>query len=581
MSLVGRDDRRAWSLLLDLYVFASRTRRRELMITLGLMLFATLAELLTIGAVLPLLLVATGAKASPPIFRHLLSHIGDSGQPVKLVVIIGVISTAAVSAAFLRMAVARFGHRFAFGLGHDISSAIFGRTLRQRFSFYVGRNPSEIFAGLDKIQALIFTVLTPLLQAVVATTITAAIFVLLLSIAPLLTLIAAGAVALLYAVIARFSKHRLRANSQIVSAMVTARLKALQEAHGGLRDILLEQAQDIFEEKYRRIDGRLRQAQSNSLFLIAAPRFVLEASGIVLIGLFALYANGRPGGIVAAIPLLGAFALAAQRLMPLLNNAYVGWSQFQGNWQLMHDILDLLATPIVGGRGKASPLAFATDIVFDQVSLRYPGRELALGDVSLRIPKGSWVGITGPSGSGKSSLLDLLMGIAEPTGGEIRIDGIRLDESVRDGWQATLAHVPQSIYLADASIAANIAFGRAEAEIDMDRIRAVAARTRLAEFIDGLADGYETVVGDRGIRLSGGQRQRISLARALYKGASVLVLDEATGQLDRAVEREILDSLRASGERLTVILVAHQTSALTGVDQIFYLEGGKLVQAPE
>ena len=310
-------------------------------------------------------------------------------------------------------------------------------------------------------------------------------------------------------------------------------------------------------------------------------RTAFFSSGIVLIGLFALYANGRPGGIVAAIPLLGAFALAAQRLMPLLNNAYVGWSQFQGNWQLMHDILDLLAMPIVGGRGKAAPLAFATDIVFDQVSLRYPARELALGEVSLRIPKGSWVGITGPSGSGKSSLLDLLMGIAEPTGGEIRIDGIRLDESVRDGWQATLAHVPQSIYLADASIAANIAFGRAEAEIDMDRIRAVAARTRLAEFIDGLADGYETVVGDRGIRLSGGQRQRISLARALYKGASVLVLDEATGQLDRAVEREILDSLRASGERLTVILVAHQTSALTGVDQIFYLEGGKLVQAPE
>lgn len=558
-------------------------RRRDLLTLFVLTIGSLFAEMVTVGAVLPLLLLATDqAVANHGLAARLIWRLGAGyGQQELFVGAAMLFAGAALSAALLRLLVLRFSGRVAFGIGHEVSTAIFSRTLNQPYSYYVGRNPSEVFAGLDKIQALIFAVVLPMIQGLVAVTIVLAILAVLLAIAPGITLIAAGVVAAIYGTITLFIGSSLRANSRVISAMSTARMKALQEGHGGLRDILLEQAQEVFEEKYRHLDAAYRRAQSRNLFVTSAPRIIVEGCGVLLIAAVVLYVNGRPGGIVAAIPALGAVAIAAQRLLPLLNSAYLSWSQLSGNRDILRDVLALLRTPVLARQGKAAPLPFATDIVFDDVDLHYPDRPPALTQISLRIEAGARLAIIGPTGSGKSSLLDLLMGIVEPTRGEIRVDGIRLDDALRNHWQATLAHVPQSIYLADASIAANIAFGHAEADIDLARVRSAAERSRLADFVQALPQGYDTRVGDRGVRLSGGQRQRIGIARALYKQARVLVLDEPTGQLDAETEREILTTIAGLDDRLTIILVTHQATALAGMNRIARLEGGRLAGSSE
>jgi ATP-binding cassette subfamily B protein len=246
----------------------------------------------------------------------------------------------------------------------------------------------------------------------------------------------------------------------------------------------------------------------------------------------------------------------------------------------MTDVLGLLEAPVVASAPAGSePRPFAKDIVFDRVSLSYPGRVPALEEVSLTIKKGERIGLVGTTGSGKSSFLDLLMALLDPSEGEIRIDGSRLDDSVRPGWQAQIAHVPQAVYLADASIASNIAFAEPETAIERERVEAAARQAHLHDFIAALPEGYDTKVGERGVRLSGGQRQRIAIARALYKKANLLIFDEATGALDRKTERAIMDGIAELGRGITILIVAHRISALAGCDRIVRLEAGRIVES--
>jgi ATP-binding cassette subfamily B protein len=305
---------------------------------------------------------------------------------------------------------------------------------------------------------------------------------------------------------------------------------------------------------------------------------VVEAAGIATIALIALAMSLRPGGIVDAIPALGALALGAQRLLPLVQQAYFGWSQTAGNLQSIDDIASALAMPVLAAPAESAPLPFEDRIAFERVSFAYGDAGPALRDVSLVIPRGSRIGIAGTTGSGKSTLLDLLMGLLEPGAGEIRVDGHLLDAETRPRWQASLAHVPQAIFLVDDSIAANIAFGRAKGGIDMERVRACARAAHVADFVEELPDGYATKVGERGIRLSGGQRQRIGIARALYKGATVLILDEATSALDDETEAAVIASIMALGPELTIVMIAHRRSTLEGCDAIVRLEGGRIVE---
>ena len=297
-------------------------------------------------------------------------------------------------------------------------------------------------------------------------------------------------------------------------------------------------------------------------------------AGIAIIAV--LIAN-RAGGIAHALPLLGAIALGAQRLLPLLQQVYHGWASVSGHRSSVGDVLGLLRLPAPArpvDMNSIEPLPLRRQISLEGVGFAYPGTQsVVLEDVSLKIPSGSIVGFVGRTGSGKTTLADLIMGLIEPTEGRITVDGVHLEGVDRLRWLRSIAHVPQSVFLADTTIARNVAFGIEPGDIDDERVRAAATTAQLHDFVESLADGYQTPVGERGIRLSGGQRQRLGIARAIYKQSPVLVLDEATSALDEVTEAAVMDSLSAlSEEGRTIIIIAHRKSTLASCEQLLRIE---------
>jgi ATP-binding cassette subfamily B protein len=324
----------------------------------------------------------------------------------------------------------------------------------------------------------------------------------------------------------------------------------------------------------------LRRAQGNNIFIQQSPRPLIEAFGMTLIAALAFGLSRRAGGIAAALPVLVALALGAQRLLPALQQAYTSWASIIGSQAVLADTIDLLEQPLPPHvlEQPPEPLALKQSIQLAGLRFRYgPDDPWAIEDLDLVIPRGARVGIVGATGGGKSTATDLLMGLLTPTQGEVRVDGEALTGDRVRAWQRTLAHVPQSIYLADASLAENIAFGVAPGNIDMERVRRAAQKAQLAELVESRPRGYDEIVGERGVSLSGGQRQRIGIARALYKQASVLILDEATSALDNLTEQSVLDSIEALDRELTILIIAHRFSTVRRCDTIVQLERGRLV----
>ena len=562
--------------LVALYRTLSPRRRRQFALALLLMLLGAVAELITIGAALPFLaLIAVPEQITRyPFLARWVDAIG--GDPVLAASLL--LAAAAVAAAVIRVLLNWFVLRFATAVGHDLAVGIFSRMLRQPYAAYVQRGSSEILSGVEKVQYVVRDLLQPGMQGLTAAVIALAIIVLLCLINVVASLAAAAFVTFIYGLTSLATRERLKRNSRTLSESATVRIKVVQEGMGGIRDVILDRSQAVFVGTFARADARYRRAQSFNSFAATAPRYAVEAAGIVAISLIAWVMSRGPGGIVAAIPMLGALALGAQRLLPLLHQTYSGFSTTIGNFSLIADIVALMQAPVLAEEAPGEPLPFARAIRFDAVGYRHPGGSFALQDASFEIARGARIGVVGPTGSGKSTLLDILMGLLEPDSGAVLIDGHRLDSATLHRWRAQIAHVPQAVYLADDTILANIAFGIPAAAVDMARVRAVVETAQLATFIDELPLGLETRVGERGIRLSGGQRQRIGIARALYKRASVLILDEATNALDDATETAVIQAIMALGPDITILMIAHRTSTLAGCDRLIRLSEGKVVE---
>ncbi|HEY5712364.1 MAG TPA: ABC transporter ATP-binding protein [Allosphingosinicella sp.] len=560
--------------LLGFYRSLTARRRWQLAAVLAVTLLGALAELMTIGASLGFLtLIAAPDRVD--FASGVIARLG--GDPVVTASMLLV--AAAIAAALIRLLLLWLATRFVMAVGHDMAARIFARMLRQPYAEHVRRGSSEILSGIEKVQSVVVELLQPAMQGLTAGLIAMLIIMMLFAIDAFAASLAASIVVLVYGIMSRVTRGRLRANSQTVSETGTARIKIIQESLGGIRDIILDHAQPMLEEQFRRIDYRYRRARGVTEFITAAPRFVVEAAGIVAIALTALAMSFQPHGIVAAIPILGALALGMQRLLPLLQLTYSGWTRSTGTLQLLADIVDLLNMPVVADPPRArgaAPAPLRREIRFENVSFRHGDSGFAIDNATLAIAQGSRTGISGPTGAGKSTLLDLIIGLLEPDSGTIRIDDLPLDSASRGTWMAGIAHVPQSIYLADDSLAANIALGKAAGEIDHDRLAAVIAAAQLSDFVAELPERLATRVGERGILLSGGQRQRVGIARALYKQAPVLILDEATSALDDATQAAVMDAImKLDGER-TIIIVAHRQTTLAGCDQILHVEAGKV-----
>jgi ATP-binding cassette subfamily B protein len=376
------------------------------------------------------------------------------------------------------------------------------------------------------------------------------------------------------------SSERLRRNSQRIAYEQTQMVKALQEGLGGIRDVLLDGTQPAYCDIYRQADHPFRRAQGSNFFISGSPRFAMEALGMVLIAALTYVLSLKAGGIAEALPVLGALALSAQRLLPALQQIYGAWAGITGSHASLADTIALLEQPMPAEiLHTHAPLHFQDTIRFDAVRFRYAGDSpWVLNGLNLTIRKGARVGFVGSTGSGKSTMMDLLMGLLMPTEGELLVDGQPISGMRVRAWQQTIAHVPQSIYLADTTLAENIAFGVPPDNIDLGRVQQVAHQAQIADFIESRPEGYQAHVGERGIRLSGGQRQRIGIARALYKQASVLVFDEATSALDNSTEKSVIEAIEGLNRDLTILFIAHRLSTISNADEIIVLQKGSIIE---
>lgn len=541
-----------------------------------LMLASGGAELLSLGAVLPFLAVLSEPDKlwQQPLIQSLALQAGFMGPSQLLLPATAAFALSAVLAALVRLANLWLSGWLAAAIGSDLSSEVYRLTLYQPYGVHVQRNSSTVIDTITNQVARTVAALNAALLFATSVVVASALLSGLLLINWKVALGMAALFGSAYALTATISRRKLTRNSSQITAASSQRVKAVQEGLGAIRDVLLDGSQPLYQEIYLNADRRQRQLQATNDFLVQFPRYVLEALGMVAIALLGWLLVGQKvrGGEV--IPLLGALALGAQRLLPALQHAYGGWASLNGFSADLAGVIEMLEQPLPQAIMAATPMPFKEAIQLQGVYFRYgPQLPEVLRGLDLEIRRGERIGLVGSTGSGKSTTVDLLMGLLVPSGGRLLVDGLDLHDPQHPerllAWRAAIAHVPQSIYLADSSIAENIAFGIPKDQINLGRVRDAAAQAQIASFIEDRVGGYQSFVGgERGIRLSGGQRQRIGIARALYKQAPVLVFDEATSALDNETERAVMEAIDSLSKELTVVMIAHRLSTVQNCDRV-------------
>jgi len=570
-------------LLRALWGHLSPRRRRQFVLLQVLMFSSVIAEIVSIGAVVPFIgiLAAPEAALQNPavaVFARMLGVSAASELRLPFTVFFAV---AALLAGVIRLAFAWASTRLTFATGADLSLEVYRRTLYQSYEIHIQRSSSEVISGIaTKIGTTMLGVLLPAITLLSSALLLIAVMATLIIIDPFVAIVSALGFGVTYAMVTLVTDGGLRRNSRIISSEQNHVVKALQEGLGGIRDVLLDGTQSFYSGLYGRADRALRSAQGTNVFIAQSPRPMVEAFGMILIAALALGLAGREGGIAQGLPALAALALGAQRLLPALQSTYASWTTIVGYLGVLDDTIALLDQPLPewATTPVPAPLPFGEAIRFNNVRFRYSADgPWAIDGLDLTIPRGARVGFVGGTGGGKSTTMDLLMGLLRPVEGTITVDDQALDAHSIRAWQRNIAHVPQSIYLADASLAENIAFGLPRERVDMERVRDAARRAHIDLHIESRQDAYESLVGERGVRLSGGQRQRIGIARALYKQASVLVLDEATSALDNVTEKSVMEAIGELARDLTILVIAHRLTTVQRCDFIVQIENGRIV----
>ncbi len=569
------------SLFQDLWSHISKRRKIQFLLLLILTIFASIAEVVSLGAILPFIGILTQPEQvfESPWLSEFISFFGiKSGQELVLPLTVA-FGLAAIIAGSLRLLLLWLSIKLSNATGADLSIEVYERTLYQPFSVHLERSSSEIISGITQKVTAATGVLLAVTAVITSSLLFTSIMTTMLIVDPAVTIIAGLTFGAAYLVVVFFTSSRFELNSRSIATQQTQVVKALQEGLGAIRDVILDATQLVYTNIYRKAILFLMKANGENRFMNQAPRYAMESLGMVLIAIFVLALTNRPGGITSALPLLGMLALGAQRLLPLMQQIYGNWSVVAGSHAALNDVVNLLNQPFPSNHynEESKPINIENSFSLQNIQFRYnDDTPWVLDNISLEIKKGSRIGLIGATGSGKSTTLDLIMGLLEPSKGSLVVDNRIIDDSLIRSWRRTVAHVPQSIFLADSSIAENIAFGVLPDQIDMDRVKKAASKAMISDFIESRKYNYNEIVGERGVRLSGGQRQRIGIARALYKKANIIIFDEATSALDNETEEIVMETIRNLGNDLTLIIVAHRLTTLKDCTKIIELQNGKI-----
>ena len=484
-------------LLKRLWRHISKKRHYQLGLLFILMVFSSFAEIASIGAVIPFLGILTSPEQifQNGAFQPIITFF-DFKSPEDLLWPITIFFiTATIFSGSIRLALVFVNTRLSFATGHDLSIDIYNKTLFQPFHVHIDRNSSEIINGVAiKTDLVITQILLPFLNFLSSTVMIVFITTALVILNPIVAFSVMGGLGLIYYSLIKLTSFQLLRNSQRIADKTTTRVKSLQEGLGGIRDILLSGTQDTYCDIYRDADLPLRRSQANNAFINLSPRYAMEALGMVLIAIVAFYFTTSDRSIESVIPILGALALGAQRMLPMLQLAYQGWSTMLGGRASLVDTLEFLDQKIPEVNNEVS-IDFNKNIILKDISFRYKNDQTnVLDKINLEIPKGSCVGFIGPTGSGKSTMLDILMGLLVPTSGKLIIDGKEVLPENAKSWQRNISHVPQDIFLSDSTIKENVAFGIPFHEINMDKVAKAVSMAQLDDVINNLPEKYNTCI---------------------------------------------------------------------------------------
>lgn len=567
-------------------IYALLDRRNRTLLPIAVLLSGTLAVLETLGIamILPILSVMGSDGATGNIGEGFLpGRIGETfisyfTDQLSLTTLCLLAFGLLVTKNLLGIWIVRWTARYGLSIKASVAQALLDRYLYAPFLWHSAQKSSEIIRNIQAATQVVSAIVIPLINVLPD------IFLIVLLMAVLLNANLLGTTfAALFLLVAVWLNHRLtrgmarRAGVQSLTSYASV-IQNVQESLGAIREIKLFGREEQIGGLFRYNFGRMMDAQFVDTILSQIPRFLLEIVTLVAIAVFVAVSVYNVGA-EAILPTLGLFAAAAVRLAPATNRVVIAVQKMRTALPALeavhHDMVEL-SPPAGGGRVGRQDMREWNSLEFRNVGFTFPGRSgFALSDISFTLARGQLIGVVGKTGSGKSTLIDILTGLIEPSVGELLLDGRPFLES-KDRWQSALGFVPQQVFLLDDTIRRNIAFALPDDLIDEERISEVIHLVGLEEFVAELPEGIETFVGERGATLSGGQIQRLGLARALYGDPEVLVLDEATSALDNETERRIHEYiLSAKGDR-TIVIIAHRLSTVVDCDAILFMEKGKL-----
>ena len=553
------------------------------MLLLGMILLATLLDMIGVASIIPFMAVA----ANPELINTnatltVIYNAFNFKDQQQFLFSLGILFFVLLITSLVFKALTAYTQvRFVRMLEYSIGKRLIENFLFQPYVWFLDRHSAELGKTiLSEVEAVIGGGMMPFMVLITQSILVVAMLALLLIVDPLLALTVGLVIGFVYGLIfilmskflSRIGAERVLANQE--------RFIVVNEAFSSPKEVKLGGLEWGYIKRFSRPSLTYAQHQASAQVIAQLPRFMLEAIIFGGMLLLVLVLMSRNGGIVNALPVISLYALAGYRLMPALQQIYASLAQLR----FVGPALDILHADLITLKPNEqkhsldTDMLLSEDITLNNICFTYPkSTQPVLNGIGLSIPVRSTIGFVGATGSGKTTMIDLILGLLEPQRGTMAVDGCLIDDSNRRQWQRTIGYVPQQIFLSDDSVAANVAFGVPPDEIDQSAVEHAAKIANLHEFVVvEMPEGYDTTVGERGVRLSGGQRQRIGIARALYHKPQILILDEATSALDNLTEQAVMEAVNNLGNEITIILIAHRLSTVRQCDQIYLLEQGQI-----
>lgn len=465
----------------------------------------------------------------------------------------------------------------------DLGSLIYKKTLFQNYTYHTNTNSSEILKNLNRPNEIVSSIIIPILNGVNALFLISFILIGLFIINPQIIMLIFLLVALFYIVIMFFVRKTILKESIKVDKIQIEISKVILESLGAIRSIIISSNQNYYSNIYQKQVSILRKSKRSLAQISNTPGILIQNFGIMILSIFAAQVtirNIEANSLISGITFLGAIAFAYLKIVPALQSIYTAWASIKNTENSLSIALNILNLPLPYFYNNPSNeiIKFNKTIKLKNVFFKYNNQsDFILHDINLEIKKGERVGFIGETGAGKSTLIDIILGLYHPTKGSLIVDDLVIDSTNYQLWQKNISEVPQAIFLSDTTIAENIAFGTPYDNIDFNLVKSSAKKAQIFDMIDQHEDKFFAKVGERGIRVSGGQKQRIGIARSLYKETDILIFDEATSALDNDTENMVMEAINNLSKDLTIIIIAHRLSTLKGCDQIYEIKQGKTI----